>query len=193
VVPHCWVDVELELLLHRNASICFGKCRRPTGFFVFPVLAQQVGAGPLPLDLRFDLSLAWLRMWLATHDPVNEHGSEAAFVGVIMRPHRLFAAGDVVFSHWANGGGERAPFLGKSTKLGRFIGPMFLQFARHRNRETFFNNSLVHIFARPDELSSKSWSHPELRELALSALRAACSAPPVSTTSGGTPSKGPDE
>lgn len=137
-------------------------------------------------------------------------------VGILARPTRLFAAGDVVFDYFTNGSGERWSFIGWSSKRRSAIVRHYLQYARYRSSEAdrqearewrekhshlrhevsdwwwrptseqVTNRSTVRLVFRRDlPEPQRSWSDPDVRRFALSALRAAYSASPVSTTSGG--------
>jgi len=164
----------------------------------------------VPICERYDRSLAVLRAehW---HPTLDEQPYAA---GILVRPTRLYAAGDVVFDYFTNGQGERWSFMGWSSKRRAAIGAHYLQFARfgpsaadrikaaewrrthpHLKGEVYDwdwtdksiqheNRSTVRLVPRPDALATLSWEHPDLRRFALSALRAAYSERPVSTNSG---------
>lgn len=58
-----------------------------------------------------------------------DHGFVPA---IIIAPHRLFRVGDVVIPHLLNGGGERQPVMGVSSK-GLRVTYLYVQYARYTN------------------------------------------------------------
>lgn len=134
---------------------------------------------------------------------MNVDLAEAYAVGLVIRPLRVFAKGDVVVDHIANGQGERWSFSGWSSKRRATIRGLYLPFGRFTRRmqdgrwqSTFHDNRTpVWLFVRPAEFANVSWTQPALREHALRAFRAAIAARssarraahaacPVSTDSG---------
>lgn len=177
-----------------------------------------------PITERYDRSLevALEEQWHPDDTPIA--------VGILARPTRVFAAGDVVFEHFSNGTGERWAFQGWSSKRRCSVTHHYLQYARHMpsaedraeaaecrrknahlraEREKAMarfglrhdwwwwwtapslqidNRATVRLVMRSELLEgARPWSDPDLRRLALSALRAAYSARSVSTNSGPQP------
>lgn len=163
----------------------------------------------IPLCERYDRSFATMESGYWSPSLYGQPYCAALF----MRATRLFAAGDIVFEHIANGGGERWSFNGWSSKRRCAVTGFYLQYARHAPSAADYaeaaawwkahpqfgdrryddgahpsvqheNRSTVQLVMHPDPNRERSWSDPDVRRLALSALRAAYSARPVSTNSG---------
>lgn len=54
--------------------------------------------------------------------------------GVVRLPHRMWNVGDHVLCYYSNGGGERWPTYGLSSKLGSFVGGLYVQWQRYPGR-----------------------------------------------------------
>jgi hypothetical protein len=51
--------------------------------------------------------------------------------GVVRLPHRMWRVGDHVLCYYSNGGGERWPTYGCSSRFGRFVGGAYAQWFRY--------------------------------------------------------------
>ena len=148
--------------------------------------AEERELATYDLAVRYDRSCELLDSWL-------HHDEDAYCAAILRRPTRLFATGDVLFSSFTNGQAERWAFSGWSSKRRAPIRDFYVQFGRWqwpedeaRGRQ-FTNRTPLALVTRPAALRKHSWRQPGLRRFALSALRAACPAFPVSTNSGSSP------
>lgn len=161
------------------------------------------------IERAFDLTVRALRRVDRCHWVGDVHDT----LGVYVRPTRVFLPGDVVLCWHSNGQAERLYVSGWSSKKRALIVQLMQKYAcfdswevieerertwhhikvTHRPPKVMLQHGdrvALRIVGVPAELIEREpktfdrWSQPDLRQLALSGLRAAYSASPVRTDSG---------
>lgn len=102
-------------------------------------------------------------------------------LGLYIRPHRVFAPGDVVLLWLDNGAGERYRAYGYSTKKRASIRGLYVQAQRWRDNLTI--DAELRVFSFPPELAQVELAGAAPRAHASGVLRAAQAARRVSSDS----------